>query len=173
MGEIVTPRRRTSPSGEVLHFAALKCFAVAQAGGEHAREVGFAAQDFLVGAVAQRRMPKAFRRRDWSEPIAPVALTRSKPGGHVARDFFGEAFGFLGAFLREQVQSREFLFLRAQLFDHALHGGGHECRGIVDAGLRVRPVVCVTGDPAAQNFRMSIDSHDTATSRIRTPARSR
>ena len=30
------------------------------------------------------------------------------------------------AFLGEQVQARELFFLRAELFDHALHGGGDE-----------------------------------------------
>ena len=80
-----------------------------------------------------------FRRRIRGADRAGGA-DQQKAGGHVARDFFGEALGFLRALLREQVQPRQFLFLRAQFFDHALHGRGHEGRSVFGAGLGFRPI---------------------------------
>ena len=46
---------------------------------------------------------------------------KQQAGGHATRDFFGDAFGFAGAFLFGAVEAGELAFLRAKLFDHALH----------------------------------------------------
>ncbi len=80
-------------------------------------------------------MPSASSAAGLVELIEPVAFTSKQAGGHVAGYFFGEALGFLRAFLGQQIQAGEFFFLRSQLFDHTLHGRGHEGGGIFGVGF--------------------------------------
>ena len=118
----------------VLDFAALERLAVAQACREHPRQIGIGAEDFLVRAVAHRAGAESAFRRGIGGADRAGGVDEQKASGHVARDFFGEPLGFLRALLGEQVQPRQFLFLRAQFFDHALHRRRHECGWVLHVG---------------------------------------
>ena len=52
---------------------------------------------------------------------------------HVARDFFTEPFGKVGAVALLAVKPFELFFLFLQFLDDCLHGCGHERGGVVGA----------------------------------------
>ena len=128
-------------AGEMLDFAAMEGFAVVQASGKHLREIGVGAENFAIGAITQRAHGQSFFGGGIGGTDGAGGIDQQQASGHVARDFFGEAFGFLGALLGQKVQTGELLFLRAQLFDHTLHGRSHESGGVFRAGRGRLPIL--------------------------------
>ena len=146
-------------AGEMLDFAAMEGFAVVQASGKHLREIGVGAENFAIGAITQRAHGQSFFGGGIGGTDGTGGIDQQQASGHVARDFFGEAFGFLGALLGQKVQTGELLFLRAQLFDHTLHGRSHESGGVFRAGPGRFPFF-LTRAGAGENFAGDHDESD-------------
>ena len=121
-------------------------------------EVGILAQNFLIRAIAHRMEAESCFRSRIGRANGAGGVHEKEAGGHVARNFLGEALGFLRSFLCQSVQARQFLFLAAELFDHALHGRGHESGGIVRTGLGSLPVI-VRGRGSAAKIFSNQDHH--------------
>src|SRR6202142_2992668 len=111
---------------------------LAQAGREHARQFRIGAQDFFVPSVAKCADPQRFLGGRIGGSDRTRGIHEQKSGGHIASYFFGESLGFLGSFLRDEMEARQFFFLRPELFDYALHRSGHESRSVLGIGSRSR-----------------------------------
>ncbi len=138
--------------GQMFHFAALDRLRVAQTGGEHSRQVGIGAENFLVRAVAQSSNAQRFFRRWIGGADRSRGVHEQQARGHVASYFLREPLGFLRALLGQQMQAGQFFFLRSQFFDHALHGSGHECRSVFGIGLWAGPINIGRARTVAQDF---------------------
>ena len=104
------------------YLVALKRLAVADARREHLGQIRVGAENVFVGAVTQGLNSERLFRRGIRRSDRACRAHEQQPGGHVARDFFGDALRLAGTFLLDAMQPGEFAFLGAQFLDNTLHG---------------------------------------------------
>ena len=127
--------------GQMLHFAALKRFSVAQAGRQHLRRAPNRRPEFpCTTGSASVAVPAPLPPQDSIELIAPVALTSSSPVGMLRVTSSVMRSDSCARSCASTCSRASSFSCAAEFFDHALHGGSHEHRRVLRVVLRILPI---------------------------------